>query len=131
MFRVLAVALVFVMSPACRAGQPTITHLNAPDPGGCYVEVFDREQFSGQRDFINGPAKYGRLTELPFGARWHNRIRSFRVGPAATFTGWASPNFDGVSVRVGPERTQRRLSEAFSGRVASIEIACRNASGDP
>lgn len=114
---------------ACSSSRARIAHLTAPDPTGCYVEVFEEPQFTGPRDFINGPAKYARLTDLPFGARWRNRIRSLKVGPAATMTAWAGEDFEALSVRFGPDRHHGRLSEAFSGKIGSVEIACRRATG--
>jgi hypothetical protein len=37
-----------------------------PDPGGCYVLVYDQPEFMGAREFINGPAKYSTLAHCHF-----------------------------------------------------------------
>jgi hypothetical protein len=124
----LLVVAVLPVVFACSSGRARITHLTAPDPDGCYVEVFEQSHFSGPRDFINGPAKYARLNNLPFGGRWRNRIRSLKVGPAATVTAWAGEDFEAASLRFGPDRHHESLSEAFSARIGSLEIACRRAS---
>jgi hypothetical protein len=124
---VLGGAVISLMLVACsgctRAAR--IAHASAPNPTGCYVEVFAGERASGERDFINGPGKYWRLTALPFGARWHNRIRSLRVGPAATVTAWAREGFEGPSIQFRPEQKVPSLTDTFSGRIASLQIACK------
>jgi hypothetical protein len=43
---------------------------------------FEQPQLRGTVDFINGPMRYAKLTGLPNGANWNDRIRSIEVGPA-------------------------------------------------
>jgi hypothetical protein len=96
-----------------------------PSPNGCYVLVSDKEGLGGAREYINGPAKFFVLTELPFGSSWHHRIRSMRAGPQATATAWADQGFQGLSLRLAPNTEQRTLSAGLSGRIESLEIACQ------
>ena len=119
------IVLVAILALAgCGARRSRIAHLTAPDPYGCYIEVFDDQHFRGERDFINGPVKHARLTERVLAASWRHRIRSLKVGPAATMTAWAAEGFEGVSLRLGPDRHHPRLTETFSGKIASLQIDC-------
>ena len=102
-----------------------------PEPGGCYVLVYDQPEFMGSREFINGPAKYATLTALPFRANWRRRIRSARVGLAANVTAWVRDAFQGASMMLRADSSYPRLSSTFSGQVESLEVACVTSSRDP
>jgi hypothetical protein len=95
-----------------------------PDPGGCFVLVYEQPAFTGAREFINGPRTYTALTNLPFGANWRRRIRSVDVGPGASATLWTNEGFQGASLTLRPDTRHPRLSEDLSGRVESLEIGC-------
>ena len=95
-----------------------------PDPGGCYVEVYDQPEFMGAREFINGPARHATLNVLPFRADWRHRIRSARVGPDATVTAWVDEGFQGAFVTWNAESSYPLLSPAFSGEVESLDVTC-------
>jgi hypothetical protein len=112
------------------ASRAPIAHASAPEPTGCFVEVFEKEDFTGPRDFINGPAKHWHLRELPFRANWHRRIRSLRVGPAATVLLWAKEGFEGDPLKFGPDRNHPRLPPGFGGTIASLQIECSRAPAD-
>ena len=95
-----------------------------PDPGGCYVLVFEQPKFTGAREFINGPIKYTTLEALPFRANWRRRIRSLEVGPIASVTIWESEGSKGASQVLSSGSQHSTLSEPLSGRVQSLEIRC-------
>ena len=95
-----------------------------PDPGGCYVLVYEQPQFAGAREFINGSIKYTTLENLPFRANWRRRIRSLEVGSKAALTIWAEQGLRGASQTFAAGVKQPALSEALSGRVQSLEIRC-------
>ena len=122
--RLVTVVILVGLLPACHVRRSSISHRTAPNPTGCFIEVFAKEGFEGPRDFINGPAKHWKLDELPFDANWHRRIRSLRVGPSATVTVWTREGFEGESLRFGPDRNHPRMIEEFSGKVASLQIGC-------
>jgi hypothetical protein len=107
--------------PAWRgqSGSPTM-----PDPGGCYVLVYDGPRFTGAREYLNGPAMHRRLTELPFGSNWRDRIRSARVGPLSTVTMWTNEGLVGASQRLASNTEHASLDERVSGSVESLEIMC-------
>jgi hypothetical protein len=98
-----------------------------PDPGGCYLLVYDRAQFMGSRQFINGPRKYATLADLPSRADWRHRIRSAEIGPRASVTLWADAVFQGTSQTFGPGTKHPLLPDALSGRVESMDVACATA----
>lgn len=95
-----------------------------PDPGGCYVLVYDRPQFMGAHEFINGPRKYADMSDLPFRANWRRRIRSVEIGPRASVTMWTDAAFAGISQTFGPGTKHPALTDALSGQVGSIEVGC-------
>jgi hypothetical protein len=95
-----------------------------PDPGGCYVLVFDQPKFTGSREFINGPDKYYTLRNLPFGASWRQRIRSAEVGPGATVTVWTDEGFEGASMRLRADLKYPTLTPAFDQEIQSLAVAC-------
>jgi hypothetical protein len=95
-----------------------------PDPGGCYVLVYERPQFLGAHEFLNGPRKYSTLSYLPFGTNFRQRIRSAEIGPQASVTMWADAAFRGASQTFGPGTRHAALSDALSGQVESIDVTC-------
>ena len=98
--------------------------MTAPNPSGCYIQVFAGEQLRGIADFINGPMRYSSLSRLPSGADWTGRIRSLEVGPAATATIWTGVNQSGKSMNLLVDRRYPALPEDFSGKVRSMELRC-------
>jgi len=86
--------------------------------------VFDQPDFSGNRDFINGPAKYLTLRSLPFGANWRQRIRSAQTGQAARVVFWTNEQLRGTALVLGPESRRPTLAVGMDARVQSMEIQC-------
>jgi hypothetical protein len=105
--------------------------MNAPNPNGCYIKVYDAERFGGISDFINGPMRYPMLDALPNGASWRNRIRSVQVGPAATASVWESRNFAGKSMQLRTDLPYPTLPEVFVAQIESMDIRCTSAAGPP
>jgi len=95
-----------------------------PDPRGCYMLVYELPRFMGAREFINGPRKYPRLTDLPFQTNWRRRIRSAEVGAAASVVIWTGEGFQGTSQRLARDSSYPTLTEGVMGRVESLDIAC-------
>jgi hypothetical protein len=94
-----------------------------PDPGGCYVVVYEQPDFTGAREYINGPRSYATLGDLPFRSNWRRRIRSVHVGPTASVTMWGSEGFQGMPRRF-PANAKQTTLEALSGRVESLDVEC-------
>jgi hypothetical protein len=100
-----------------RVGRP------APNPNGCYVMVYDQPGFRGVGDLWNGPGRWATLDGLRQTNQegWRNRIRSLRVGSAATVTVYTDANFKGESRQFA----HPHLDPTFSGRIESVQLACR------
>jgi hypothetical protein len=118
--------LMFALMVSTGCAHPAPPPLPAPNPNGCYVIVYEREQFRGARELLNGPARLTTLRQLSETnePNWENRIRSLRVGTTAIVTVYVEPAFKGQSQRVGPETQHARLGESFSARIRSLELAC-------
>ena len=111
-------------------GTSLVRGMNAPNPTGCYVKVFDQPQLRGVADFINGPVRYSRLDRLPNGANWNARIRSVEVGPRATATVWAEINYTGASMELQLDARYEALGIAL-GTIKSLDVRCTEAPAVP
>jgi hypothetical protein len=123
--------ILLALVVACGAhSSRTYLHSAAPNPNGCYVEVFPREQFAGARDFINGPGRYARISDLPQGTARQGGIRSARTGPGAIATVWSDESYRGSLLRLGPDQQSPRLLDALGGKGLSIQIACNRVAAE-
>jgi hypothetical protein len=119
-------ATMLVSAAACRSGTPLDARNRStrpPDPTGCYVRVFDSPEYRGAEEYINGPIKLERLTNLPGGKSWSQRIRSVRVGPAAEVTVWTNEQYKGQQLRM-VEAAYTTLPVVFDKKIASMQIQC-------
>ena len=113
-----------LLTTACAGGPATRIGMNMPNPNGCYVKVFDREQFEGTADFINGPHRYATLSELPNRAQWSKRIRSVQVGPGAVVTVWTDEDFKGASIQMKADAKYGALIDTLAGKIQSMHVSC-------
>lgn len=124
MIRLMAVLPAIALAGCASASSSLVRGMTAPNPSGCYIQVFDGERLRGVADFINGPMRFGTLSNLPNGADWNRRIRSIEVGPAATATIWTGPNRSGTSMDLHLDRLYPILPAEFSGKVRSMDLRC-------
>jgi hypothetical protein len=97
----------------------------APNPDGCYVFVYDRTDWRGERAVLNGPGKWSNVERLRLDDKnWRNQIRSIEVGPGATVTLYTELNYRGGSQQFGPSSKPARFGGTLSDGVESIDIAC-------
>jgi hypothetical protein len=120
----MAVIPAVVLSGCATTSSSLVRGMTAPNPTGCYIQVFDAEQLRGVADFINGPMRYSTLSNLPNRADWNGRIRSVEVGPAAIATIWTGPNQSGKSMDLHLDRPYPILPADFSGKVRSMDLRC-------
>jgi hypothetical protein len=120
----MAVLAAIALTGCAAASSSLVRGMTAPNPSGCYLQVFAGERLRGVADFINGPRRYGSLSNLPNGANWNGRIRSIEVGPAATATIWTGPNRSGKSMDLHLDRPYPMLPAEFSGKVQSMDLRC-------
>lgn len=123
----LATLILVVLAGAMpRVGASVV---QAPDPNGCYVFVYEQPEFSGARYVLNGPRRFRTLNST-LGAGepgWNNRIRSLRVGEAAGLTVFTETSFGGRSMRFLSGAAHPQLEPAFAGHIQSAVLEC---SGD-
>jgi hypothetical protein len=124
-------ALLTLCAFAGCAVPVTRTAVRAPNPNGCYAIVYERPLFEGAADVVNGPALLATLTRLRTTneATWQRRIRSLRVGAAATVRAYADTGFKGHSERFAPATEHPQLDQALSARIQSLEVACVDGGG--
>lgn len=118
--------------------------------GDCWIEVFDRTDFEGNRVRIEGPAALPSLTRLG-GGDWSDRIESVVVGPAASVTVYRNeglrlepepgPAYHGEAIKswgespeaysdqqvtFGPGKREHHLGELrFHRNIRSLKVTCR------
>ena len=124
MTRWMAVLPAIALAGCATTSSSLVRGMTAPNPSGCYIQVFAGERLRGVADFINGPMRYSSLSQLPNGADWSGRIRSIEVGPAATATIWTGPNQSGKSMNLLLDRPYPALPEDVSGKVRSRVLRC-------
>ena len=126
--RQLSVILLATLTSAGCASAPVVESSGpAPNPNGCYAFVYDQPDLRGDRVVLNGPSKWADIERLRLDNKdWRNRLRSIEVGPAATVTVHTEPNYRGASRQFTPGTTVRRVDDALSGGVESVEISCRS-----
>lgn len=117
--------------------------------GNCWVDVFDRTDFDGNRVRITGPAELPTLTKLE-GRDWSDRIESLVVGPDASVTAYrnegfridqeAGPAYHGEALRAwgespesygdqeitfGADKREHHLGELhFHRNIRALKITC-------
>ena len=116
--------LLLVMAAACGAARPQVAGITMPSPHGCFVQVWEQANFMGAADYVNGPRQYPDLREMPEGRRWHNRIRSAKVGPGATASAWSERNFRGTTIRLLPDRSYPNLPNTIAAQIESMSVQC-------
>lgn len=95
-----------------------------PNPNGCFVQVWDRPDFGGVFDYINGPQHYPSLRDMPGGRIWTDRIHSAKVGPDATVMLYADENAQGATITLRADTEYRRLPVALDGTAESLTVGC-------
>ena len=120
--RVVLCAAVIATVCAC-AGRENNSYAfrTAPNPNGCYAELFLQEQFKGDGDYVNGP---WRIPNLRADRRWASGVRSIRTGPATTVTVWSEQSYRGSLLRIGPAQRNVRLMTDLGETPASLQISC-------
>jgi hypothetical protein len=110
-------AILLLIAGAACTHAPAYVSLRAPNPNGCYVIVHDRVSFGGTGDVFNGPGRWPRLERLlqTNEESWRNRIRSLRVGRAATLTVYAEEDFEDPLGNSRQRPSSRRFNRSSRG----------------
>jgi len=88
---------------------------------GCYLQLYDGDNFEDTNFKLDQPGSYSDLKDLP-GANqdWTDEADSAKVGSAATVTIYADPDFKGKSVKLEPGSDHARLDPEPS----SLKMSC-------
>lgn len=74
---------------------------------------------------LNGPLRVSSLeTVVSSAGHWDRRIRSIRLGDAATVTVYAEPNLIGRSARYLAGATVSQIDTGLTGRIRSLQLEC-------
>jgi hypothetical protein len=117
---------ILIAVAACGQGAATRMPRAAPNPNGCYVILYARAQFVGQVDLLDGPVRLGTLDHLSqtTNENWKHRIRSLRVGRAATLKAYTGPEFEGDVQQFAAGTQHPSLDQRFSARIESLDLTC-------
>lgn len=123
---------IAILAAAMLAGcakEPVLGGLggNAPNPNGCYVFLYDQENWGGQRVVLNGPGKWQSVERLRRNddKDWRNNIRSIEIGSSATVTVYTELNYRGVAQQFGPASDPARFNGSLSAGIESLALSCR------
>lgn len=127
----LRLVMIMLATSATCAHNPGPLTLRAPNPSGCCAIVYDQPQFTGVADLLNGPVRFATLRALSQANHkdWHKRIRSVKVGTAASLTVYTRQTFTGHSARFEAAAESPRLNRSLSGNIQSLELTCTAARG--
>jgi hypothetical protein len=115
-------ALGLLVIGACGArSNSTQVFRTAPNPNGCYAQLFSDERFRGWGDYVNGPR---RIPDVRADRRWRDGVRSLRTGPATTVTFWSEDHYRGSLLRVGSDQHNPQIRDALGEAAASLQISC-------
>jgi hypothetical protein len=96
-----------------------------PQAKGCWVELYTKEGFRGDRLTLVGPLDMPKMRG-PFGAQWENEVESIKTGPKATVTIFDNDNFAQRSEKVGPNQEIPELGNRMElfDNFRSMQVAC-------
>lgn len=93
---------------------------NAGGSEGCYVHLYDGDNFKDDNFIVKGEGDYSDLSKLSGTDKdWNDEADSFKIGKNATVTMWTKTNFEGDSI-VYKGGTEKASAEEPS----SMKIKC-------
>lgn len=86
--------------------------------GGCYVHLFDGDNFKDDNIVVEGPGEFASMVSLP-GSRknWDDEADSFKSGQNTTVIFWFRPNFEGDSVIFEGGAEKAKIEEPRSMKI--------------
>ena len=120
----LAMALLGVAFSGCATPSTPRNSVAAPvSPDrneGCYVDIFEDEDFDDESLRVYGPAEYSDLEDLG-GHDWDDRIGSVRTGPKCWAVVCADKGFDDTRNVIGPDSLISNLGD-MENEIGSMKL---------
>ncbi|MEO6824736.1 MAG: hypothetical protein ABI167_08460 [Nitrosospira sp.] len=90
--------------------------------GGCFLMMYDGDNFEDTSITIRGAGEWKNLRNVPEASEkdWGGEADSFKVGPNATVQAWKGENFTGESRSYSPGTQQPKADFEFK----SLKIRC-------
>jgi len=92
---------------------------------GCWVRLYDKKNFNGDRLLIVGPVNLSRMIG-PFGVNWENKVRSLETGPNTNLTIFDNRDFKDEDKFIDPNQQIPNLSKTmgFFDNFRSMILNC-------
>jgi len=121
--RTIVLATVVLTLQAACAHSPRLDRPGqAPDPRGCFVYIYQLDEFGGERRLINGPAQISDTSYLV--GQWAQGVSSLRVGDAATVEVHSRTDFFGRSLGLASGTSVPLLQAFFRDPIMSLLVEC-------
>ncbi|MEZ4750394.1 MAG: beta/gamma crystallin domain-containing protein [Bdellovibrionota bacterium] len=94
---------------------------------GCWVKLYNGENFSGKTLSIVGPHNLSNLELERYGFNWEGRVGSLEVGPNATVTAYDDQNFNREpQVLIAGSNVRDVRHGKVKGGVESLQLKCNS-----
>lgn len=107
----------------------TSTETTASRVDGCFVQIWEDENYEDSTDIIHGPGRWNNMRGLPGANKsdWGDQIDSLKVGPIATVKACEDEGFEDNCQTYGPrtEKTNLRGNPDMGDQIDSMEITCQ------
>jgi hypothetical protein len=112
-------ASVYMMVPA------EVVTGNAPTQGGCWVKLYDAQNFGGESLTLAGPTSVKDMSG-PFGINWDDRVKSVQTGQKAIVTVFDDEEFEDRVAQFKPGQQVADVSKrmGFFDEFGSVRVDC-------
>jgi hypothetical protein len=112
-------AAVYMMVPV------EVVTANAATQGGCWVKLYDAQNFGGESLTLVGPTSVKDMSG-PFGINWDDRVESVQTGQKAILTVFDDDDFEERAAQFKPGQQVADVSKrmGFFDEFGSIKVDC-------
>ena len=105
--------------------MPTTVAVDNATKNGCWVKLYDKNNYQGDNFTLAGPIDLPQLTG-PFGFNWENRVHSMKVGPKTNVTIYDNRNFRDQDKQVtsGTDIPELSKKMGFFDDFRSMKMSC-------
>lgn len=110
-----------IMTPETAANDSAVK-------SGCWVRIYDRENFLGDRLTLTGPISLADMSG-PFGLNWDDRVNSIETGPKAMVSVYDNPGYVDPVAQLKPGQRIADINKrtGLFDEFASIKVDCQKA----